>query len=69
MCGVQTWPSVGGVQLCADLRTVKGSIDFSLVVGLVSWASRVLISWIIQQWTAVPFPDCARHPSLPAHCM
>jgi len=68
MCGVQTWPSVWGVQLCTDLPTQNGSIDFSLDVRVVSWASRKLISRIIPQWTAVPFPNCARHPSLGAHC-
>ena len=68
MCGVQTWPSVGGVQLCTDLRTQNGSIDFSLDVRVVSWASRKSISRTIPQWTAVPFPNCARHPSLRAHC-
>jgi len=68
MYGVQTRPSVGNVQLCTHLRTQNGSIDFSLDVRVVSWASRVSISRIIQQWTAVPFPNCARHPYLPAYC-
>jgi len=68
MYGVQTRPSVGGVQPCTDLPTENGSMEFSLDMRVVSWASRVSISRIIQQRTAVPFPNCARHPPLPAYC-
>jgi len=41
MCGMQTWPSGGGVQLCTDLQSQNGRID----VSFSSTRGRALVDW------------------------